>query len=170
MATKIQKPEARIRKAEVCEYPALAALWRRSVQATHDFLDPADLEQIYRQMTGVYLPGVREVWLSETDSDAGWRTGGFMGCNGAQIEMLFVEPELFGQGLGSALLRHAPRPLRHCDPGRHRAEQPRPGFLSAPRLCDHRPFPAGHGRQALPLAAFGVAGMKVGTVNVGSDA
>lgn len=107
MATKIQKPEARIRKAEVCEYPALAALWRRSVQATHDFLDPADLEQIYRQMTGVYLPGVREVWLIETDSDAGRRTGGFMGCNGAQIEMLFVEPELFGQGLGSALLRHA---------------------------------------------------------------
>lgn len=107
MASGIHKGEARIRRAESHEYPALVELWRRSVEATHDFLQPADLELIYRQMPAIYLPGVREVWLIETTGGQGWRMGGFMGCNGSQVEMLFVEPELFGQGLGSALLRYA---------------------------------------------------------------
>lgn len=107
MATKLRNDQVRIRAAKVQEYPALVELWRRSVQATHDFLHPADLEQIYRQMPHVYLPGVREVWLIETRCGDSWRIGGFMGCNGSHVEMLFVEPECFGQGLGSALLRHA---------------------------------------------------------------
>lgn len=97
----------RIRPAQAREYAALVELWRRSVQATHNFLHPADLEHIYRRMPGVYLPGVREILLIETDCGEGRHIGGFMGCNGSHVEMLFVEPELFGQGLGSALLRHA---------------------------------------------------------------
>lgn len=107
MATKLRNDQVRIRAAKVQEYPALVELWRRSVQATHDFLDAADLELIYRQMPVLYLPGVREVRLIETRCGDSWRIGGFMGCNGSHVEMLFVEPEFFGQGLGSVLLRHA---------------------------------------------------------------
>ena len=35
------------------------------------------------------------------------RPVGFMGCNWPQIEMLFVEPECFGRGIGKMLLDHA---------------------------------------------------------------
>lgn len=107
MGTQIRKDEMRIRAAEEHEYPLLVELWRRSVEATHDFLAARDLERIYRQMSHSYLPGVREIWLIETNCGKAWQIRGFMGCNGSHVEMLFVEPELFGQGLGSALLRHA---------------------------------------------------------------
>ena len=32
---------------------------------------------------------------------------GFMGCNGPQVEMLFVDPACFRCGIGAALLAHA---------------------------------------------------------------
>ena len=96
----------RIRRADACDYPALAALWRASVLATHDFLAPGDLEAIHERLAAVYLPGVEDLWLVE---EAG-RIAAFLGANpvpgGRHIEMLFVAPDFFGQGVGTALLRH----------------------------------------------------------------
>lgn len=92
-----------VRRAAAEDFSALAALWRRSVEATHDFLLPGDLERIGAQMADVYLPGVGEVWLAE----APVAPAGFLGCDGPHVQMLFVEPEFFGRGVGGALLRHA---------------------------------------------------------------
>ncbi|MGE9985978.1 GNAT family N-acetyltransferase [Desulfovibrio sp. SGI.169] len=94
-----------VRRASAEDFPALVELWRRSVEATHDFLLPGDLERIGAEVASVCLPGVAEVWLSE----ASGRPAGFLGCNGPHVEMLFVEPEFFGRGVGGALLRHARR-------------------------------------------------------------
>ena len=92
-----------VRRASGDDFPALAELWRRSVEATHDFLLPGDLERIHAEVADVYLPGVGEVWLAEGEGCP----VGFLGCDGAHVEMLFVEPEYFGRGVGKALLRHA---------------------------------------------------------------
>ena len=92
-----------IRRACAGDFPALAGLWRRSLEATHDFLLPGDLERIGAEVATVYLPGLGEVWLAEE----GGRPAGFLGCDGPHVEMLFVKPELFGRGVGGALLRHA---------------------------------------------------------------
>lgn len=96
-------PSWPVRRAMADDFPVLAELWRRSVDATHDFLLPGDLERIYAEVADVYLPGVNEVWLA---GEEGCPVG-FLGCDGAHVEMLFVEPEYFGRGVGKALLRHA---------------------------------------------------------------
>mgnify|MGYP002466671441 FL=1 len=96
-------PSCPVRRAMADDFPVLAELWRRSVEATHDFLLPGDLERIYAEVADVYLPGVNEVWLAEEEGCP----VGFLGCDGAHVGMLFVEPEYFGRGVGKALLRHA---------------------------------------------------------------
>lgn len=85
------------------ELDALTALWEASVRATHDFLAPEDV--------GVYRRIVREEALASADlrvirrPEGGWAA--FMGLAGDKIELLFVAPDLLGDGLGAALVRHA---------------------------------------------------------------
>lgn len=50
----------------------------------------------------MYLPSVT-VWVDEA---ADGRITGFIGVDGRQVEMLFIEPDLFGQGIGTSLLDH----------------------------------------------------------------
>lgn len=81
----------------------LTALWRASVEATHDFLGPADVERIAE-----YVPdALREVPLLAVARDAGGGALGFAGADGRRLEMLFVAPEARGRGVGTALLAHA---------------------------------------------------------------
>ena len=42
-----------VRRASGDDFPALAELWRRSVEATHDFLLPGDLERIHAEVADV---------------------------------------------------------------------------------------------------------------------
>lgn len=92
-----------IRPARPGDWPELAALWRRSVEATHDFLDPADREAIAAAMLPVYLPAMRQCRLLERDG----RVAGFWAGDNLRVEMLFVDPAFFGQGVGRALVRDA---------------------------------------------------------------
>ena len=142
----------RIRQATAADYPALAALWRASVVATHDFLAPDDLEAIHKQLAAVYFPGVENLWLAE----AAGQVAGFLGANCGDIEMLFVAPAFFGRGLGTALLRHAvaaqerPAPLRvdvNEQNPKARAFYERRGFTvvgRSPRDAEGRPYPLLH--------------------------
>ena len=114
-----------IRLATGAAYEALAHLWRRSVVATHHFLPPAEVERLFEDVRSLYLPGVEALWVAELHAaeyasqpncgqnaascatTGGVRPVGFMGCNGPQVEMLFVDPVCFRHGVGAALLAHA---------------------------------------------------------------
>ena len=97
-----------IRLATRADHEALAHLWRRSVVATHHFLPPAEVERLFEDVRRLYLPGVEYLWVAERHEAAaqGGRPVGFMGCNGPQVEMLFVDPASFRCGVGTALLAH----------------------------------------------------------------
>ena len=82
---------------------ALAAIWRASVRATHDFLLDADFREIDTLVSEHYLPATR-VWVA---LDAQGRPRGFMGLSGAHVDALFIDPDCRGLGLGRRLLAHA---------------------------------------------------------------
>lgn len=78
-------------------------VWEASVRATHDFLSEADIERI-----GGYVPDAfhaAETMMVACDKSG--RLRGFCGITGDEIEMLFIDPEARGCGIGSALLRRA---------------------------------------------------------------
>lgn len=94
-----------IRQATNADHPLLLDLWLRSVRATHHFLQPSDIDALLPQLRDVYLPAV-ELWVAVDEQE---RPLGFIGLNEKHVEMLFIEPDLRGQGIGRALLDHARR-------------------------------------------------------------
>ncbi len=92
-----------IRKGLPADNPSLTALWRRSVEATHTFLTKEDIRKLEAEVETAYLPAV-EVWVCQAGNGV---PAGFMGLDGAKVEMLFVEPARRGQGVGTRLLNHA---------------------------------------------------------------
>ena len=79
----------------------LSTIWRRSVEKTHDFLTADDIDGISR-----YVPGlIGKVPVLVTAND-GAEPLGFMGIDGHRLEMLFLDPDAMGQGIGKALLRY----------------------------------------------------------------
>lgn len=92
-----------IRQATNADHPLLLDLWLRSVRATHHFLQPSDIDALRPQLRDIYLPAV-ELWVAVDDQDL---PTGFIGLNENHVEMLFIEPDLRGQGIGRALLDHA---------------------------------------------------------------
>ena len=81
----------------------LVACWRASVEATHTFLTPDDIERI-----AAYVPdAIASVAHLAVCRDENGQVVGFIGVDGTMIEMLFIHPSLRGCGLGSLLLDHA---------------------------------------------------------------
>ncbi len=81
----------------------LVACWRASVEATHTFLTPDDIERI-----ATYVPdAIASVAHLAVCRDENGQVVGFIGVDGTMIEMLFIHPSLRGCGLGSLLLDHA---------------------------------------------------------------
>ena len=93
-----------IQAASPADWPALLRLWRRSVAATHAFVSRDDLDAIGRALIPCYFPAMQHIWLA---TDAAGRPLGFVGSRERSIEMLFLDPDVFRQGIGTALLRHA---------------------------------------------------------------
>ncbi|WP_236620534.1 acetyltransferase [Pseudomonas sp. ATCC 13867] len=71
-----------------------------AVRATHHFLQASDIDGLLPLVRDLYLPAV-EVWVAVDAED---RPLGFIGLNEAHVEMLFIDPELRGRGIGRALL------------------------------------------------------------------
>ncbi|MBC9953808.1 GNAT family N-acetyltransferase [Leucobacter sp. cx-42] len=96
----VRQPKLVIRPcAGPAEYPALVAIWRSAVDATHEFLEPADRARIESKLTTDYFPAV-----TLTVAERGGVPVGFAGVVEDSLEMLFVADEVRGQGIGSALL------------------------------------------------------------------
>jgi putative acetyltransferase len=92
----------RIRPSRPADAEAVLAIWRAAVDATHDFLAPADRRAIDDLVQGL-LP-TAPLWLAVDEGD---RPLAFMLLEAGHMEALFVHPARHGQGVGSKLVRHA---------------------------------------------------------------
>ncbi|EJL81636.1 GNAT family N-acetyltransferase [Pantoea sp. GM01] len=96
-----------IYQAQECDFEAITAVWEASVLATHDFLQEADIRALRPQVRMHYLPMVElRVYRDEQHTIVG-----FLGVAENRLEMLFVAPQAFGQGIGTQLLRYATQHL-----------------------------------------------------------
>ncbi|AJT42125.1 acetyltransferase [Psychromicrobium lacuslunae] len=100
-----------LRLAQPADFPALTAIWRAAVEATHDFVSAEQIDGWEPQILSEYLPALL-VQLAESESG---QPLGFAGYQRDKLEMLFVDPRVHGQGIGRALVSEAMRrigPLR----------------------------------------------------------
>lgn len=80
----------------------LAAVWERSVRATHGFLAEEDIVGMRPDVPN-YIRGIAQLTVAHEDD----RAIGFAGVEDGSLEMLFIDAEARGRGTGKALLRHA---------------------------------------------------------------
>lgn len=92
----------RTRKSEIRDAQRTIEIWRRAVDATHDFLKPEDRLAIDREVQD-FLPSA-PLWLAVDDNDCAI---GFMLLEGESIEALFIDPAFHGRGVGKAMVAHA---------------------------------------------------------------
>lgn len=84
-------------------HPQLLKIWEASVRATHDFLNEQQIFQIKTLiMQHHYFDHVQLFHVERNGCIAG-----FMGLAYQKIEMLFVDPDFFDQGIGSILIQKA---------------------------------------------------------------
>ena len=79
----------------------LTRVWESSVRATHDFLSEGEIAEI-KPFVPQALAGVETLVVAERDGEP----VGFMGAQDGRLEMLFLDPDVRGQGLGRQLLTH----------------------------------------------------------------
>ena len=91
--------EVPVRSRERLE--ALTALWERSVRSSHTFLREPEIAAIRDFVPGALAEVEHLVIAREGD-----RLLGFLGAEGERLEMLFLEPEERGRGIGAALVRY----------------------------------------------------------------
>ena len=84
----------------------ILTVWEQSVLATHDFLTPADFTEIKELVQTINFDHFQVYCVAEDDLVIG-----FIGVADKKIEMLFLDPKYFGQGLGKMLMEFALREL-----------------------------------------------------------
>lgn len=106
-ATHIAQP-ARIEDLPAAERTAelgetLAAVWERSVRATHQFLTEDDIMDM-RPFVGEAVRGIGQLAVAFGEDG---QPLGFAGVETGKLEMLFIDSAARGKGVGRALLAHA---------------------------------------------------------------
>ncbi len=91
----------RIRPSRPTESERAIEIWQGAVDATHDFLSPADRSAIEMLVRG-FLPHT-PLWLAV---DAADYPLAFMLIDDGHMEALFVDPAYRGKGIGAALVRY----------------------------------------------------------------
>lgn len=92
VATRLSRPD---------EGNRLIEIWRRAVDATHIFLSIDDRIAIDREVCG-FLPSA-PAWVAVDGED---QPLAFMLLDDGHMDALFVDPDVRGQGVGAALVRH----------------------------------------------------------------
>ena len=77
----------------------LTALWRCSVAQTHTFLTEKDIDEIENYVPQA-LKEVEHLVVAQNNGDY----LGFMGIEKHRLEMLFLDPQYIGQGIGRKLI------------------------------------------------------------------
>lgn len=81
----------------------LVDIWLAAVRATHQFLTEEDIQFFLPKLRDQYIPAL-EVYVAEDDNG---QLLGFSGLDGANLEMLFIDPAHHGIGIGKQLVDHA---------------------------------------------------------------
>ena len=141
-----------IRQATADDFAALLAIWRAAVEATHGFLSPADIDG-YEVIVATSLPRMRDLRVAETQTRS---PAGFIAQDAGEIQMLFVDPAVHGQGVGTTLIEQVGEQfpvvavdVNEQNPSGRRFYEAR-GFVRVGRsdLDDQgRPFPVLHLRR-----------------------
>lgn len=92
-----------IRPATPADAPALTAVWRRAVEATHHFLTPEAIEAIETDVAAWLNSGDPNLWTCERDGTP----IAFLGLNDDELAALFVDPGQHRSGVGRRLVQHA---------------------------------------------------------------
>ncbi|TKX28817.1 GNAT family N-acetyltransferase [Campylobacter sp. MIT 12-5580] len=77
----------------------LFEIWQSSVRASHHFISQNDLQAIAKEIPS-YLLNVEKLYIYKKES----QILAFAGTNQNCLEMLFVGANMFGKGIGKALL------------------------------------------------------------------
>lgn len=80
----------------------LLQVWERSVLATHSFLSASDFDKIKKIVHRINFEQL-PVYCAVSENSV----LAFIGVEGKQIEMLFVDPDYFGCGIGKMLMTYA---------------------------------------------------------------
>ncbi|MBX4827959.1 acetyltransferase [Klebsiella grimontii] len=91
-----------IRRSRHDEGEKLVAIWRRSVDATHDFLSKEYRVEL-ETLVSSFLPEA-PLWVAVTEKD---EPVAFMLLTGEHMDALFVDPTVRGCGIGKLLIEHA---------------------------------------------------------------
>ncbi len=92
----------RIRLSRPEDGARVVDIWRAAVDATHDFLSPADRIAIDAEVCA-FLPQ-SALWLAVDEHD---RAIAFMGMSESSMDALFVHPDYRGTGVGRTLVHHS---------------------------------------------------------------
>lgn len=99
-----------IKNGDASVHDCLAALWERSVRATHDFVSEEDIVFF----CSVVREGLASLEVRYAECEG--HPVAFVAVGGDKVEMLFVDPGFFGHGAGKALLAWAvERGARYVD-------------------------------------------------------
>jgi putative acetyltransferase len=98
----------KIRKSTLTDRARVMEIWRRAVDATHDFLSPEDRHDIEAEVAAFLPSAPLDLAVDETD-----KAMGFMLLDGSHMEALFVAPDFRGSGVGRCLVEDAVK--RHPD-------------------------------------------------------
>lgn len=90
----------KVRRSSSADNGLLFDIWNRAVLATHDFVSAEDLETFRCVVRDDYLPDA----LVDVAVDSKDVPIGFMGMTGANIDALFVDPDVHGKGVGRFLI------------------------------------------------------------------
>lgn len=127
----------------------LTIIWQKSVEATHLFLSPQDIKDILPQVV-IGLKQIPILLVSFTDDDA---PIGFAGIADDKLEMLFLSPDYFQQGIGYKMISSAIQDyqIKYVDVNKQNPKALkfylRQGFTifkHSPLDSDNRPFPILH--------------------------
>lgn len=77
-------------------------VWEDSVLKSHDFLNPDDFQEIKKLVNSIDFNDLEVYCLIDQN-----KVHGFIGVADQNIEMLFIAPSHFGQGLGKRLVNFA---------------------------------------------------------------
>ncbi len=90
-----------IRKIKVTDYPRLIEIWESAVLSTHDFLKEEDF-LYYTERLPVYFQYVNLFGFEQEGILIG-----FMGIAEGNLEMLFIDNNYRGTGIGKKLVTYA---------------------------------------------------------------